>query len=460
MEGTSTRKGERERPYSVAALNRDARALLEGAFAGVWLEAEISEVTVARSGHIYFRLADPDRKAQLDAVMWRGHAMRYQGRVTAGARVLVRGRVTLYEAGGRFQLVAESVEEAGAGQKARRLAELKARLEAEGLFAPERKRPLPAYPRCVGVVTSRSGAVIRDIWRVISRRFPTRVLLAHAAVQGDAAAAEIAEAMATLGGLGEADVVIVGRGGGAAEDLDAFNDEAVVRAIAACPVPVVSAVGHEVDFTLADLAADRRAATPSEAAELVVPQIEHVAGRLADARAALTARMRSAVVARRGELADANGRLRTRDPRTRLRVGMERLSGARERLATWPGRRLAGERAALGSLAMRLGGWPGPALSRSRSDLVSAAEGVYRWTDPAVERARGRLGRLAARLEALSPLAALARGYSVVRRADDGGLVRGPAQAPVGTRLRITVARGELGATVTEAGGREGEGEA
>ena len=398
-----------ERPvYSVAALNREARELLETAYADVRVEGEIVDVTVARSGHVYFSLADPGGKAQIDAVMWRGQAMRYKARIAKGRAVRCRGRVTLYEANGRYQIVVDSVEEAGAGLKARLLAELRARLEAEGLFAPERKRPLPSCPRCVGVVTSRSGAAIRDICKVASRRFPARILLAHAQVQGDGAAEEIARGVAILGARPEVDVLIVGRGGGSSDDLDAFNSELVVRAIAACRVPVVSAVGHEIDETLADLVADKRAATPSEAAEVVVPEIERLSARLRDLTRAARLGLARRLAADRSRLTARESRLRARDPRA--------------------------------------------SLSRSKVRLARAEEALYGWPKRALAESRAMLAERAARLDALSPLAVLARGFAVVRRASDAAIVRGPDDAPVGTELDVALARGRLAAKVTRAG--------
>ncbi len=393
--------------YSVADLNREARELLEAAYGDLCVEGEVVDLTLAKSGHLYFRLADPGGGAQIDAVMWRGPAMRYRSRIAKGKAVRCRGRVTLYEASGRYQLVAESAEEAGAGMKARLLAELRARLDAEGLFAEERKRPLPRFPRCVGVVTSRSGAAIRDIVQVASRRFPVRVLLAHAQVQGEGAAEEIARGVALLGARPDVDVIIVGRGGGSSDDLDAFNAEVAVRAIAACAVPVISAVGHETDVTLADLVADRRAATPSEAAELAVPEIAALLGRL-----------------------DQGGR------------GM--------RLAL--GRRLARERVRTGALGARLAGRdPRALLQRDRVRLARAEGSLARWPTTRFAAARAALSQEVARLDALSPLAVLTRGFSVVRRRADGAVVRDPGEAPAGTELDLTLARGRLAAVVTGA---------
>lgn len=439
-----------KRPYSVARLNSEARTLLEEGLGQVWLEAEVAEATRARSGHLYFKLSDPDQGGQVDAVMWRGQAMRHGTLVRKGARILCRGRVTVYERGGRYQLVVDSARDSGAGEKARRLARLKARLEEEGLFAVEGKRPIPRIPECVGVVTSRSGAAIRDIWRVASRRFPARILLAHASVQGDGAPDEIVAAMRTIASAPGVQVVILGRGGGSSEDLEAFDDERVVRAVAACPVPVISAVGHEVDVSLCDLAADRRAATPSEAAELAVPDAEEMARALSGQVRSLAAAMRSAVIGHRGAIASIDGRLRVADPRVRLRLGMETLARAREILARWPRANLAGRSADLERERARLIRWPDRALARAKGDLMAAGEGLYEWPERRMARARYDLGSLAGKLEALSPLASLARGYSVVRRRDDGGLVRSSGDAPAGTAIEVTLARGGITAEVTD----------
>jgi exodeoxyribonuclease VII large subunit len=433
MRASNPAADETDGSLTVAQVNRRARTLLEDRFAAVWIEAEVSEATRARSGHVYFTLADPDGKAQIGAVLWAGPAMRYGNRIAKGALVRCRGKVTIYEAQGRYQITIDRVEEAGAGLRARKLAELRARLQAEGLFAPERKRPLPPVPRCVGVVTSRDGAAIRDIVTVVSRRFPVRLLLAHAQVQGEGAAASIVAALALLGRVPEVEVVICGRGGGSAEDLDAFNAEAVVRAVAAHPVPVISAVGHEVDFSLCDLAADRRAATPSEAGELAVPELEALAEALAERRRALAGAMDRRLGGGRERLAGATGRLRARDPRVRLRDGLDRLSRAREALLRFPSR-VERRRAVLAGLGDRLGRWPGPAL----------------------ERARAGLERRAGKLEALSPLGSLARGYAVARRRDDGRVLRRAAEAPAGTGIEVLLASGRLECQVERAFGDDG----
>jgi exodeoxyribonuclease VII large subunit len=437
--------------YSVAQLNRRARGVLEAEIGAVWLEAEVSQATRARSGHLYFKLADPDGRAQIDAVMWAGQARRYGRRIDRGALLRCHGRVTVYENGGRYQLVVDRAEESGAGLRARKLAELRARLNAEGLFDPERKRALPSTPSCVGVVSSRDGAAFRDIVQVVSRRFPVRLLLAHARVQGTEAPRSIVAAIERISAVPELEVLIVGRGGGSAEDLDAFNDEAVVRAVAGHPVPVISAVGHEIDVALTDLAADRRAATPSEAAELAVPEREGLAQRLSDDLRALRAAAMQRVGAAGGRLAGLTASLRSSDPRVRLRSGMERLGVAREALARWPASRLGPERARIESLGEKLTSWPRIALPRMRGDLATATVALERWPGPASDRARARLGELAARLDALSPLASLERGYAVVRRRDDGSVVSSASEAPAGTAIEATLARGRLDCRVERA---------
>jgi exodeoxyribonuclease VII large subunit len=406
MRFTFEEPDDRDETYTVAELNGEVRSLLERAYRGVWIEAEVTEATRPRSGHVYFTLADPGGKAQLPAVMWQGPAMRYGSRIAPGRMIRCHGRVTLYEQRGSYQVVADRVEEAGAGLKARMLAELFARLEAEGLFDPTRKRALPPLPSCVGLVTSRSGAALRDILKVAGRRFPVRMVLAHAQVQGEVAAAEIAAALDLIAGLPDVDVVILGRGGGSVEDLEAFNSEIVARAIARHPRPVVSAVGHEIDVTLADRVADRRAATPSEAAELVVPDRAILAGRVADLGSALELAQRRRVERSRERLTSHAARLRSRDPRVTLRRGAESLAASREALARWPALHIA--------------------------------------------RARGRLGGLSASLDALSPLASLARGYCLVRTLPDGRLVRDAAEAPAGTRVDVTLAAGGLTCLVEE----------
>ncbi len=417
------------RSYTVAQLNREIREVLERGYTNIVVEAEVLEASRPASGHVYFTLGDPGTKAQLRAVMWRTQAMRYGSRIVVGRGVRCVGRVTLYEARGSYQLVVDRIAEAGAGEKARMLAELKRRLAAEGLFDAERKRPLPPFPNCIGVVTSREGAAFRDILKVAGRRFPLRIILAHAQVQGEGAPREIARALDRLRTQTDVELVILGRGGGSSEDLDAFNAEVVVRSVASYPVPVVSAVGHEVDMTLVDLVADRRAATPSEAAEIAVPDGRALRERLAQDTDTLWNAMKRQVREAHSRLSIREGRLRSRDPRVRLRKGVEILSRSREALKRWP------------ELV----------LQRAHSELKTLERDLRHWPKPALERERNRLGSLAANLEALSPLASLGRGYAVVRRVDDEAIVRSHREAPPGTDVDVTLAEGHLRCKVERA---------
>lgn len=364
------------RAYSVADVNRLARQLLEGRIAPLWVAGEVSGWKRYGSGHCYFSLRDAD--AQIRCVMFRSEAARLPTEPEEGMKVRAFGRVTIYEQRGTFQLIVELLEgEGGDGLWRLAFERLRKKLEAEGLLAAERKRPLPRYPGRIGVVTSPSGAALHDIVEVVERRAPwTTVVLAPARVQGETAAGEVAAALRRLGRRGHVDVVIVGRGGGSVEDLWAFNEETVARAIADCPVPVVSAVGHEVDVTIADLVSDRRAPTPSAAAELVAPDGAAVdrATRLAGTR--MAAALRGALVERVREVAALAGG---------LQYGME-------------------------------------AAIRTRQE---------------------RLARVAGRLEALSPLAALRRGYSVAQD-EDGRLLRRVADFAPGSRFRLRVQDGRV----------------
>ena len=311
---------------SVSEVNAAARELVEGVFPPLWVHGEVTNFTKARSGHCYFSLRDAD--AQIRCVMWREEAKRLPTLPQEGMEVRAMGRLTLYEARGEFQLVAYELEGKGEGLWKLAFDQLRARLDAEGLTAPARKRPLPAHPGCVGVVTSSSGAALRDIVTVIRRRAPwTRIVLASARVQGEGAAEEIARAIRRMGRAACADVLIVGRGGGSVEDLWAFNEEVVARAIADSPVPVISAVGHETDFTIADLVADLRAPTPSAAAEAAVPDGGRVRAELATLRDRLVGCTREQVEGARESLFNA---------RLDLREAAERsLRGRRDRIGSY-----------------------------------------------------------------------------------------------------------------------------
>jgi exodeoxyribonuclease VII large subunit len=316
--------------WTPSTLNAAARHLIEGMFPALWVSGEVSNFTRARSGHCYFSLRDRD--AQIRCVMWRDDARRLPTQPAEGMEVRCLGRLTIYEGRGEFQLAVNELEAKGEGLFKLAIDRLRAKLETEGLTSPHRKRPIPAHPACVGVVTSSAGAALRDVISVIRRRAPwTRIVLSAARVQGEGAADEIAAAIRRIGAAGCADVLIVGRGGGSIEDLWAFNEEVVARAIAESPVPVISAVGHETDFTIADLVADLRAPTPSAAAEAAVPDAVALRRELAELRERMARCTRDSVENARETLFGA--RLDLRDARERLiRQRRERVAALASQL--------------------------------------------------------------------------------------------------------------------------------
>ncbi|MFQ5535894.1 MAG: exodeoxyribonuclease VII large subunit [Gemmatimonadota bacterium] len=386
--------------WSVSQVNRAVRSLLESTVDPLWVSGEIGSWTRARSGHCYFTLKDD--RAQLRCVMWSRLARALPTDPQVGMQVRVHGALTLYEARGEFQMSADRLEAEGA-EGLWRLAfeKLRAKLEAEGLLEAERKRPIPRFPATVGVVTSPTGAALRDILHVLERRAPwVRVVLAGSRVQGEGSAKEIAAALERLGRSGLCDVIIVGRGGGSLEDLWAFNEEPVARAVAASPVPVVSAVGHEVDVTIADLVADLRAPTPSAAAEVVAPDVAEVVETLRGMRRRLGAGLQNLAEHRRMRL-------------QRLRDGMLRVLE----------RRLSPLRQALDLSSHRLEA----AMRRG------------------LERRRDRVRRMAAQLHALSPLAVLERGFAVTHT-PDGEIIMSAAELPEGMRFHLTLRDGTVAA--------------
>jgi exodeoxyribonuclease VII large subunit len=429
------------------------RGTLEGEFGAVAVEGEISNLSSPSSGHVYFSLKD-DRSA-LRAALFRGVRTRLRFVPENGLKVVARGRVTVYPARGDLQMIVESLEPAGLGALMLAFEQLRRRLGAEGLFDPVRKRPLPRLPRTLGVVTSRTGAVIRDIVHVARRRFPNiEILLVPVRVQGEGSANEIAAAVRWLGQSGRVDVMIVGRGGGSLEDLWAFNEEVVARAIAASPVPVISAVGHETDVTIADFVADLRAPTPSAAAELAVPDRAALEAELADATRALRA-----ALARRIRDGRASVERLTPTPAALMRwVGdrRQRIDEWSERVERAARRRTVRARDELATLEAR---WraAGP---RRRVDV--GRERLTRWRerlDAAVRRTvdkrASELREVAGRLAVLGPEAVLERGFAVAR-IEGGGVIRDPRQVAEGVRIEVRVARGRFGARVLgdEPGGR------
>lgn len=424
-------------------LNALARDLLEDTFPLVWVEGELGNVTRPASGHLYFTLKDA--RAQVRCAMFKPKSSWLKFQPREGLRVLARGRLTLYEARGDYQLILDTLEEAGEGALRRAFEELKNKLAAEGLFAAERKRPLPAHLQRLAVITSPTGAAVRDVLSVLGRRFPLlEVDVLPSLVQGEAAAAQIASLLRRAGASGRYDAVLLTRGGGSLEDLWAFNDEALARTIAASPVPVVSAVGHETDFTLADFAADLRAPTPSAAAELLVPDQRDLQARLHNLQRRLSTlqahRLRNAM-----QRADrASLRLQALRPQARLSMLQRRQEEARRRLeATWLGL-LDRQQARLRHAAAVLRATqPQRRLAVLRERLSALGPRPQAAVARQLQREALRLRGLARSLEAVSPLATVARGYAVLSK-PDGAVVRSVAQVEAGDRLRATLSDGTL----------------
>ena len=435
--------------YTVSQLNRLARELLEQELPALWVSGEISNLARPASGHIYFTLKDD--RAQVRCALFRGRN-RLSFVPANGQQVLVRGRISLYEPRGDYQLIAEHLEPAGEGLLRQRLEELKRRLAAEGLFDAGRKRPLPALPRRIGVITSPSGAAIRDILHILARRFPAvPVLVYPTPVQGDAAKGEIARALALAGERAECDVLIVARGGGSLEDLWAFNEEIVARAIAASPIPVVSGVGHETDFTLADLAADLRAPTPSGAAELVVPDAADWRRRLLMLDRAMASALRRVQLQSAQTLDQLRRRLDRCHPGAVLARRGEQLGDLGQRLAGALRGRLAMEQLKAANLESRLaGGSPAVRLRMQQQLLVHGRLRLASAIRVQLERPRRQLAVLAASLQGVSPLQTLERGYAIVQDQRTGQVLRDAASLKAGDRVTARLARGAFTATVQE----------
>ncbi|GGA72816.1 exodeoxyribonuclease 7 large subunit [Arenimonas soli] len=428
------------RPSQLNALARD---LLEGSFPQVWVEGEISNFSRPASGHAYFTLKDA--RAQVRCALFRSNAARLRFAPRDGMQVLARGRLTLYEARGDYQLVLDHLEEAGEGALRRAFEELKSRLAAEGLFDAGRKRPLPAYTRRLAVLTSPRGAAIRDVLSVLGRRFPLLdVEVLPVPVQGDGAAAQILDMLQRAGRSGRYDLILLTRGGGSLEDLWAFNDEALARAIVASPVPVVAAIGHEVDVSLADFAADLRAPTPSAAAELLVPDRGELIDRLRRDRQRFDALLARALGAQAQRVDQAFLKLQALRPQLRLERGRHRLDALRHRLdQAWqaPSAR-RGER--LSRLLRRLDqAHPRRRLEAHRHRLALLQRALATLPARLLEPRRQQLRGLGRALESVSPLATLARGYAIVFD-KEGQVLRRAADARDGDRLRARLADGDL----------------
>ena len=449
MEPESTAT-DRKTAISVSELNRRARSLLERGIARLWVEGEISNLARPASGHVYFSLKD--ESAQIRCA-WFRQRQRGQARDLAnGDQMLAFGRVSLYEPRGDYQLIVEDVEPAGEGELRRRFERLKKKLDAEGLFDAALKRPLPTLPRCIGVVTSPSGAAVRDIVTVLRRRFPAvRVIIYPSAVQGALAVPELGAALHTAATRDECDVLIVGRGGGSLEDLWAFNEEAVARAIRNSPIPVISAVGHEVDVTIADLVADYRAPTPSGAAEIAVPDGREWQRKVSLSLTRLTGVMRRVIEDKYQAFDWLGRRLAAGSPARKLEHQAERLVAIRRSLAS----------AMRHNLTVR-----GRTIDASHARLLRCSPRqtiqrlVYRSNElqrrlrvaggSSLTRLQNRLQLAVRGLDSVSPLATLDRGYAIVTDRTSGGVITDAATVTAGADIETRLASGRLVATVKQ----------
>jgi len=447
MEQLALAWGPVRKTFTVAELNARIRGLLGDEFDDIWVAGEISSTKMAASGHCYFTLKDQD--AQLRCVCFRQSLRYLKFKPQDGMAVLARGHIDVYEARGEYQLLVEALEPQGHGALQFAFEQLKKKLAAEGLFDPARKRPIPRLPRRIGIVTSPTGAVIRDITQVLSRRFPgLHLRLYPALVQGEGSVDAVCRAIEYFSDSGWPDVVILARGGGSLEDLWTFNEEAVARAVAASNVPIISAIGHETDFTIADFVADLRAPTPSAAAELVIGTREQLLDQIGawESKLQQSVRYRVAMAARRlheqgVERASAVlhrnvGRLQQRvdEMEYRLRDHMHAAASARRKRFDQLATRLRG-------LDLRL------RFAAVRRRLEAAQTAIARLVHLRVTRAHGRLDPLAAQLTQLSPLKILERGYAIVTNAD-GVIVKQPGDAPPGSNIDVRLAKDRLAARV------------
>jgi exodeoxyribonuclease VII large subunit len=436
--------------YTVSRLNREVRGLLEGSFPLIWIEGELSNVAQPSSGHIYFTLKD--QNAQVRCAMFRNRNTHLRFRPQNGLQVLLRVRISLYEGRGEFQLIVEHMEEAGDGALRRAFEELKQRLAQEGLFDPAHKKELPRLPQRIGVITSPTGAAIRDILSVLRRRFPAiPVLIYPVPVQGEGAAAKIASAIRAADQRRDCDVLLVSRGGGSLEDLWAFNEEVVARAIYACQLPVVAGIGHEIDFTIADFVADHRAPTPSAAAELLSPDQGEWLQHLMTLRNRLYASSRTRLQQLTQRLQWLSRRLEQQHPGVRLRQNAQRLDELEQRLARAQRHRLRHMESTAAHLRARL--QQHIPLHRIQQLIARCATLDHRAQvamRSQLTQRRQKLTAVGRALDTVSPLATLDRGYAIVSRKVDGMILRDARDVKNGDQVEARLAKGVLICTVDE----------
>lgn len=430
--------------YSVSRLNREVRAVLEGSFPLLWVEGELSNLAQPASGHIYFSLKD--QAAQVRCAMFRSKRLLLGFKPASHQQVLVRARIGLYEGRGDFQLIVEHMEPAGEGALRLQFERLKQKLAAEGLFDEAKKQPLPFIPRQVGLITSPTGAAVRDLLTALERRFPALpVLIYPAPVQGQDAVEKLVVMLDLANARAECDVLILARGGGSLEDLQAFNDEALARAICRSAIPVVTGIGHEIDLCVADLAADRRGATPSAAAELVSPSAQHLGQRLQASEQRLNGALARALSACRQRFAAVERHLRLVHPLGRLQRRQQQLDDLQRRMATALMRKLEGAHGRLGPLAVRIkAASPKGRLERRRLIVDVLGRRLDEAGARILAACHERLGRAVQGLEARSPLATLTRGYAILREAGAERVITDASQVAAGDSVNAYLARGSL----------------
>lgn len=437
--------------WSVSRLNAEIRAVLEGSFPLLWVEGEISNLATPRSGHSYFSLKDAH--AQVRCALFRNKRQLLRFQPKDGDKVLIRARISLYEARGNFQLIVEHMEPAGEGALQRAFEELKTKLEREGLFDARRKKALPAFPRCIGIITSPTGAAVRDILQILKRRFPALpVVIYPTLVQGDNVAEEITHTLELADRRGDCDLLILTRGGGSLEDLWAFNDENLARAIAALDTPVISAVGHEVDFTIADFVADRRAPTPSAAAELATQNQEQLLLRLQELRQRLDNTIRRRLQEYRQHLAHIGHKLQILHPRRQLQQEQQLLDDLGQRLERAMQHQLAQQRQHYTQLTKRLQLLtPTHQLRMLREKIAHKQHKLLHNMQHLLSRRKLQFSGLARELQAVSPLNTLGRGYSITTDAETGGVIARYSDTTPGQRIHTRLRDGCLVSVVEDA---------
>jgi len=436
--------------FTVSRLNRTVGHLLEGSFPLLWVEGELSNLARPSSGHWYFSLKDAD--AQVRCAMFRGRNQRLNFTPEDGMQLLVRAKVGLYEARGEFQMIVEHMEEAGDGALRRAFEALKQRLAAEGLFDDEQKLPVPSLPKRIGVITSPTGAAVRDIVSVLQRRFPAiPVIIYPVPVQGEGAAAKIAAMIETAEQRNECDVLLLARGGGSLEDLWAFNEEVVARAIHACTLPIVSGIGHEIDFTIADFVADQRAPTPSAAAELVSPDQEEWMADLQAYNAHFKMLMENRLSEQSQQLVWLGKRLQQQHPGTQLRQRAQRVDDLEQRFRLALRGQLRETRAGIAELRARLHRHiPEHRVAQLQTRFKTLRQRMQTAMSHKVDNRRQLLAATSRALDAISPLATLHRGYAIVSGIPGGEVLRGTKGVHPGDQVQARLANGKLICTVNE----------